>query len=636
MTTFKANRKFPNPITVTDDPKSHTLALQQIIEALNIGQRRTKEIDSSYVRVHELVDVGLIETVGNQLKLTNLGAAAVSASIEYLTFVGQSVAPVADTLWMDDGSNYDLGSMVWGNPAVFLGEVAIGDPGQEQGVIQLDGSSHTAILKVNDFGSSKDAELVLHHHSNTRSANLNIVRSKSGAASHGDVANTDVIGTIDFAGWYTNSYWRAASIEVTVDGTPATNDMPGAMRFKVSADGTVNLTERLGLYANGSVKLGTDGFLVFDEHSSAPATPASGTVALYAKSDGKLYIKDDAGTETDLTDVGSGGAITGADMYAVSLNDLADVAFGLPADNDVLTYDSGTGVWTAAALSASWPQTIGEESSAPSAPADNNFKLFGWNLGATLPAILGPTGEIIPIFGPSAGVRFAGIFATATTWDTLGAWTATDAGTVSNPAMDPTSANVAAQTLRRRYTSTSGTTNGASHRNAIGTFWYRDISGNTRGDGFFLWCRFALSTVKSDQRLFIGMYPSSGAATIGASGVNAQTNVVGLGKEDSDTNLFFIHNDGSGNCTKVDLGVALTTLTNDLIDLYMYCEPSGANVRYAVYNRQDGTLIGSGAVSTDLPAADQGLTFQFIVNNGSLSAAAVAGDLMGASLVSFF
>lgn len=78
MTTFKANRKFPNPVTVTDDPKSHTLALQQIIEALNVGQRRTKEINSSYVRVHELVDAGLIEVVGSQLKLTNTGAAAAS------------------------------------------------------------------------------------------------------------------------------------------------------------------------------------------------------------------------------------------------------------------------------------------------------------------------------------------------------------------------------------------------------------------------------------------------------------------------------------------------------------------------------------------------------------------------------
>ncbi len=52
--------------------------------------------------------------------------------------------------------------------------------------------------------------------------------------------------------------------------------------------------------------LGTDGSMRFDEHASAPGTPASGNVALYAKADGLLYSKDDAGTETVVT--GGGGA----------------------------------------------------------------------------------------------------------------------------------------------------------------------------------------------------------------------------------------------------------------------------------------------------------------------------------------
>lgn len=70
MTTYKSNRRYPNPITVTDDPHTHTLALQQIIEALNIGQRRTKDILNSFVRLHELVDAGLIEITNGQLSLT--------------------------------------------------------------------------------------------------------------------------------------------------------------------------------------------------------------------------------------------------------------------------------------------------------------------------------------------------------------------------------------------------------------------------------------------------------------------------------------------------------------------------------------------------------------------------------------
>ena len=110
MTTFKANRKFPNPITVTDDTKSHTLALQQIIEALNIGQRRTKEVNSSYVRVHELVDIGLIEVVGNQLKLTNVGQAAVAGGATTLAALTD-----VDLTGLADGDvlTYDSGTSTW-------------------------------------------------------------------------------------------------------------------------------------------------------------------------------------------------------------------------------------------------------------------------------------------------------------------------------------------------------------------------------------------------------------------------------------------------------------------------------------------------------------------------------------------
>lgn len=46
--------------------------------------------------------------------------------------------------------------------------------------------------------------------------------------------------------------------------------------------------------------------VLFDE-VSAPSTPASGRVSLYAKADGRMYSKDDAGTETQL---GGAGTVT--------------------------------------------------------------------------------------------------------------------------------------------------------------------------------------------------------------------------------------------------------------------------------------------------------------------------------------
>lgn len=51
----------------------------------------------------------------------------------------------------------------------------------------------------------------------------------------------------------------------------------------------------------------TDAFIELDEHSSTVTTPASGRVRIYPKSDGKIYRKDDAGTEAEL---GGGAAST--------------------------------------------------------------------------------------------------------------------------------------------------------------------------------------------------------------------------------------------------------------------------------------------------------------------------------------
>ena len=52
---------------------------------------------------------------------------------------------------------------------------------------------------------------------------------------------------------------------------------------------------------------------------SAPATPDSGFGTIYAKTDGKLYFKNDGGTETELTAGGGGITEEQAIAFAVAL-----------------------------------------------------------------------------------------------------------------------------------------------------------------------------------------------------------------------------------------------------------------------------------------------------------------------------
>lgn len=88
---------------------------------------------------------------------------------------------------------------------------------------------------------------------------------------------------------------------------------------------------------------------------AAPSTPAAGKVSVYAKSDGKLYIKDDAGTETDLTadggaeagansDITSMDGLTGALQYPTQIDFTEGAAPGTPAAGKVSLYAKTDGL----------------------------------------------------------------------------------------------------------------------------------------------------------------------------------------------------------------------------------------------------------------------------------------------------
>jgi len=89
-----------------------------------------------------------------------------------------------------------------------------------------------------------------------------IILSKSRSGTIGTntiVQNGDKLGTIFFAGANGTGYGFAAHIRCTVDGTPgASADMPGALLFSTSPDGSATPTERMRITSAGLVGIGTN------------------------------------------------------------------------------------------------------------------------------------------------------------------------------------------------------------------------------------------------------------------------------------------------------------------------------------------------------------------------------------------
>lgn len=103
----------------------------------------------------------------------------------------------------------------------------------------------------------------------------------------------------------------------------------------LSVDGFGNLIATQEIQAAGELQSDT-GTTV--KEVASHTTPATGYVSVYAKTDKKLYIKDDAGTETDLTSGGAGGAFT---EYTIALGTAS------PASGEIGTITSAGSGWNA-------------------------------------------------------------------------------------------------------------------------------------------------------------------------------------------------------------------------------------------------------------------------------------------------
>tara|TARA_R100001163_G_scaffold8457_1_gene8360 strand:+ start:1135 stop:3345 length:2211 start_codon:yes stop_codon:yes gene_type:complete len=137
----------------------------------------------------------------------------------------------------------------------------------------LVGTGHSASRNVGDLTAKiqlegagyNQASLSLMSNAGASAGNTaHFTMGKSRGSSNGDntvVADGDVLGQFQFAGADgTDCNSVACNILGRVDGTPGSNDMPGALTFQTTADGAASPTERMRIDSSGNILIGATSY----------------------------------------------------------------------------------------------------------------------------------------------------------------------------------------------------------------------------------------------------------------------------------------------------------------------------------------------------------------------------------------
>lgn len=205
----------------------------------------------------------------------------------------------------------------------------------------------------------------------------------------------------------------------------------------------------------------------------------------------------------------------------------------------------------------------------------------------------------------------------STAFNVVGMPAPTAVGTVSHPALAAT--NFRTQ-LRRGIVTSAATANSASElRSSVTQCW----RGNAAGMGGFCKIdRFAVSSSTANQQVAVGLFATTSAIST-TQVPSALTNCVFAGWDAADANLQIMSNDGSGTCTKVDLGSNFPA--NDTTAVYevtFYAAPNGTQISYRVVRLDTGN-VATGTITTDLPTNTTFLAWHAYANNGGTAAAVV-------------
>ena len=118
-------------------------------------------------------------------------------------------------------------------------------------------SLYSGNLQVEGNTESTRIISLVHNTSNSSFPILVLGKSRgTSAGSHTVVQSGDGLGSLSFQGADGSELVEAASIQCLVDTTPGSNDMPGRLVFRTTADGASSPTERMRITSNGYMQMG--------------------------------------------------------------------------------------------------------------------------------------------------------------------------------------------------------------------------------------------------------------------------------------------------------------------------------------------------------------------------------------------
>ena len=176
-------------------------------------------------------------------------------------------------IYLFDGTNYNR----------ILAGYEIGDPGTESGGMDINGTTYSAKLRINDIGGSQPAQLTIHRHSTSLPAVVVGSRSNSNDETHSAVTTGQNLFRLIGAGWTGSHYdiFGAINFQVNSSGTVSSTSSPGAITFQTVADGSNSLTDRVIIDSSGNVGIGTNAPVsLFNIASTVPVLTLTETDAI--------------------------------------------------------------------------------------------------------------------------------------------------------------------------------------------------------------------------------------------------------------------------------------------------------------------------------------------------------------------